>query len=164
MAEIKNSDLMVLVCVYVCLCNSGAAQQIRASHLRQPERKPQTGTEHGFAKKPVVADHKLEPTLSLCVCVCVCVSDPGCVRVVGGLCVGSLQGDGGLTGGEGAHVIGDGSAGHGDAASRIPGGQVRDRHTHIKKKPCIHTLYMDAYTLLRKIKGKCKLISITIIN
>lgn len=38
--------------------------------------------------------------------------------------MGSLQGDGGLAGGEGADVIRDGSPGSGDAVSGIPGGQV----------------------------------------
>lgn len=50
--------------------------------------------------------------------------------------MGSLQGDGGFAGGEGADVVRDGSARRRDAASRIPGGQVRDTHTHLYIHTC----------------------------
>lgn len=52
------------------------------------------------------------------------ISDPGGMWNLGRLCVGALQGDGGLTGGKGTDVIRNGWQSGGDAASRIPGGKV----------------------------------------
>lgn len=39
--------------------------------------------------------------------------------------MGTLQGDGGLAGGKGAHVVRNGQQAGRDAASGVPGGQVR---------------------------------------
>lgn len=52
------------------------------------------------------------------------ISDPGGLWNLGRLCVGALQGDGGLAGGKGTDVIRNGWQSGGDAASRIPGGKV----------------------------------------